>query len=124
MSRRWRRRLGLGLLAPLALTLAVCRPDDQRTDTVDPTRARSNLPAATVAQLDSGTAAFRAHDFEAALRHYRAATEISPEEAGGWFGVYMTQRALGNEAAADSALLRVREVAPGASLLHDTAGGA
>lgn len=109
--------------------LIACRPDDQRTETIDPAeaqRSREELPEELIAHLDSGGAAFRRDDYQTALDHYRSATEIGPDVAAAWFGVYMAQQALGNAAAADSALARVQSIAPGASLVHprpaDTAG--
>jgi Flp pilus assembly protein TadD len=81
------------------------------------------MPAPAVAQLDSGNAAYRRAAYEPALRHYVRVTELAPDQAVGWFGLYMAHHALGNLEAADSALARAREVAPGASLLRDTVGG-
>ena len=108
----------------LALTAAVaCRPDDQRTDTVDPTEAmqvRAHWPPEVAAQLDSGSAAFRSNDHEAALRHYRRVTEMEPDIAAGWFGVYMAEHALGNAEAAAAAYERAQGIVPGATLLHPT----
>ncbi len=106
----------------LALAAAVsCRPDDQRTEDLDPTggaQSRENMPPEAVAQLDSGSAAFRLDDFEAALVHYTRVTELAPDFGAGWFGVYMSQRELGNQEAAEAALERAQGVGPGASLLH------
>lgn len=103
-----------------------CRPDDQRTETMDPVKAmqaRANMPKEVVAQLDSGTSAFRADDLAEALRHYTRVTELAPDVAAGWFGVYMAQDALGDDAAAAAALKRAQAVVPGATLLHDGSGG-
>lgn len=99
-----------------------CRPDDQRTDTLDPEagmQTREQLPHEVVAQLDSGTAAFRADDFERALTHYRRVTELAPDFGAGWFGMYMAEQALGRPEAAEAALERARGVVPGATLLHN-----
>jgi len=113
-----------GLVAAVLVLVAMvsCRPDDQRTDTLDAQQgmqAREDMPPAAVAQLDSGTAAFRADDFEAALRHYTAVTEIAPDIGAGWFGVYMAAEALGDTERAEEALERARGVVPGATLLHN-----
>jgi len=113
-----------GLVAALLVLAAVvsCRPDDQRTDTLDAQQgmqAREDMPPAAVAQLDSGTTAFRADDLEAALRHYTRVTEISPDIGAGWFGVYMAAEALGDTERAEEALERARGVVPGATLLHN-----
>jgi len=100
-----------------------CRPEDQRTETLDPlgSQTRAELPAEVIAQLDSGSAAYREDNFAGALAHYTEATRRGPDVAAGWFGVYMAQTRLGNAAAADSALERARDVAPGATLIHPTA---
>ena len=108
-----------------ALSVASCRPADQRTDSLDPTagsQARSAMPAEVVAQLDSGSQAFRDGDFEGALRHYGEVTELAPEIGAGWFGIYMAQRELGDETAAQVALDRARDLVPGATLMHPDTG--
>lgn len=110
----------------LLAAAASCRaaPEDQRTDTMDVQEAiqqeRESLPVEVVAQLDSGSAAFRADDHQKALAHYTRATEIAPEVAAAWFGIYMAQQALGNAAAAKEALDRAQSVEPGATLLRPT----
>ena len=110
-------------VAVLVLAAAYsCRPDDQRTDTLDPVQAmqaRENMPPEVVAQLDSGSQAFRTQNFEAALGHYEKVTEMAPEVGAGWFGVYMAEDALGNEPAAFEALERARELVPGATMIRD-----
>lgn len=72
----------------------------------------SGLPAELQAQIDSGNAAYRAKDYEAALRHYREAARRDPDEPTTWFGVAMAAGALGDEALADSARQRVQQLAP------------
>ena len=115
-------------MRPLTLALAAllavgCAPEDQRTETLDVQGegTRAGLPAAVTAQLDSGSAAYRAEDFETALAHYTRAAEMAPDEPPGWFGIYMTQHRLGNEDAAVEAFERAQGLAPGASLIHPTA---
>lgn len=101
--------------------IGACRPDDQSTGSIkqeDVRKARTELPRAAVAHLDSGNAAYRAKDYPRAIQHYQAATRIDSEQAAPWFGIYMAERALGNVAAADSALQRAQKIAPGASLIH------
>lgn len=71
-------------------------------------------------ELDSANAAFRSGDLEAALAHYRVVTRMEPELAAGWYGVGMTQEALGNAAAADSAMMRAHRLAPEIPLRHPT----
>jgi len=99
-------------------------PEDQRTDTMNVPQAvrreRESLPVEVTAQLDSGSAAFRADDYQAALAHYAKATEIAPDVAAAWFGVYMAQEALGDSAAARDALAKAQAAEPGATLIHRT----
>jgi tetratricopeptide (TPR) repeat protein len=102
---------------------AGCRPEDQRTDTIDLQEAlqeREGLDPAVVMHLDSGSALFRAEDHQGALEHYRRATELDPDAAAAWFGVYMAERALGNVEAAAEALQRAQRQVPGATLLRTT----
>lgn len=111
------------LALALALAALGCRPDDQETGSVTPEavrEARSELPAQVLAHLDSGNARYEDHDYQAALEHYRAVVDGAPDAAAGWFGIYMAQLALGNTAAADSAMERARDLAPGASLIRPT----
>ena len=111
------------MTALLLLAAAVsCRPDDQRTDTLDPhqgMQTREQMAPAVLAQLDSGSASYRADDYDGALRHYRRVTELDPDVGAGWFGVYMAEQALGRPEAAQEALDRARGVVPGATLLHN-----
>ena len=114
----------LSALCVLAL-LPACRPDDQRTDSVDPNAAaqeRASWPAAMVAQIDSGNAAIRADDFEAARRHFATATESAPEVAAGWFGLYLAEQGLGRAEEAADALERAQAIQSGASLIHHEPG--
>ena len=115
-------RLLLGVL--LLGGLVGCRADDQRTDTLDPERAmqrREAFPEAGMAQLDSGNVAFGEERHEAALAHYRRATEIMPDNAASWFGIAMAAGALGRPELADSALTEARKHAPGATMIHPVA---
>jgi tetratricopeptide (TPR) repeat protein len=109
----------------LLAAVVSCRPDDRRTDTFDPQEAmqhREDLPADVLAQIDSGSAAFREDDHEGALAHYTRATELAPDLGAAWFGVYMAQNALGNQEAAKAALDKAQSVNPGATLLRPTQG--
>lgn len=114
------RLLGPGFLVLAMVGPAACTPDDQRTETLDVQgeSTRAGLSEEVVEALDSGSAAYRERDYERALEHYSHVTEQAPEEAPGWFGVYMVHQATGNLEAADSALQRVRDLAPGASIVH------
>jgi hypothetical protein len=109
------------MILALAATLS-CRPDDQRTDTLDPhegMQARADMAPEVLAQLDSGNAAFRVDDHARALVHYRRVTELAPDLGVGWFGVYMAEEAMGNAGEAEAALERARSAVPGATLLHE-----
>jgi tetratricopeptide (TPR) repeat protein len=114
------RRFLVGLCAACLLT-ACEPPEDQETGSIDRDEvldSRSSLDPAVVAALDSGNTAYRVGDYEGALDHYQHALEIDDDLAAGWFGLYMAHLALGNDAAADSAMARARGLAPGASLIH------
>jgi hypothetical protein len=106
----------------LCATAGSCsRPDDQKTDSIgkeDANAARSELSASARAQLDSGNIAYRAKSYDRARAHYERVTQIDKDAPAGWFGIYMTEQARGNAAAADSALRRVQKQAPGATLVH------
>ena len=115
-------RIGVTMVA--LLVLASCRGDeglrdDQATGSIDSAawRAARELPQDVLAALDSGNAAFRAKDYNAARDQYRRAIELAPEESAGWFGLSMVERQLGNVAAADSAMQRVTELTPQSSLV-------
>ena len=119
-------RIAIATVALLAL--AACRGDeglrdDQATGSIDSAawRAARDLPQDVLAALDSGNAAFRARDYEAARAQYRRAIELAPEQSAGWFGLSMVERQLGNAAAADSAMQRVTELTPQSSLVAPAA---
>ena len=103
--------------------MSACRPDEATTDHLDPAHImeqRENLSPEVRTHLDSGSAAFRRDDHEAALDHYTQATDIDPNAAAAWFGVYMAQQALGNEEAATEAMARAQSTVPGATLINPT----
>jgi hypothetical protein len=80
-----------------------------------------DLPAELQTRLDSANAAYRGRDYARALGLFEEVTRLAPELAAGWYGVGMTQGALGNRAAADSAMLRVHRLAPELPLQHPAA---
>ena len=106
----------------IVLATACRQPgDDQTTESIgteEIRKARAEPAPELVAQLDSGNDAYKAKDWERALRHYRAVTRLDEEMPAGWFGIYMVEMARGNAPAADSALQRAQKRAPGASLIH------
>jgi hypothetical protein len=102
-----------------------CRPDDQRTDSVDPNAGvqdRALWSEEMRMHVDAGNAAIRADSFDVARDHFLAATELEPDVAAGWFGLYMAEQGRGDEEAAAAALERAQAIASGASLIHPEGG--
>ncbi len=119
-----RTAIAVGLVA----MLAACGGDSSEnaptlgTSTAGgPNPAREQIPPEVGLQLDSGNLAFRDHEYEAALRYYEKANELSPHITATWFGISMAKRALGDTAAADSAMMMAQRLAPGMNLAHPTA---
>lgn len=113
----------------LVLAAIGCRPDDQKTSTLDAEGAkqtRADISPALAMHLDSGNAAFRRKDYVKAREHYDAAIKADDKQPAGWFGIYMVELALGNAEAAGKALDKAQGMVPGATLIHpkpgDTAG--
>jgi tetratricopeptide (TPR) repeat protein len=100
----------------LALSVAACgtQTDEANRTTLggEPAQQGGGLPAEIQAPIDSGNVAYRARDYEAALRHYQVATSRSENEPTAWFGVAMAAEAMGNRALADSARSRINRLAP------------
>lgn len=61
------------------------------------------------AQLDSGNAAFRKKAYDEALGRYRKASDLAPQHAAPFFGMYMVARATNNNKLADSAMAEIRK---------------
>jgi uncharacterized membrane-anchored protein len=99
---------------------------DQRTGSISPReaqqRARDSLGPGVIAAIDSGNARYREGEFEAARSHFQGVLERDSTVAAAWFGLYMTERALGNQDAADRALERAGELSGGPSMLRPSAG--
>lgn len=116
------------LAALVAAVLVACgggeTPTPRAGDGADTTATgtsvvpRRDMPPEVAAQIDSGNAAYRAREFEEARRHFLRATELDPDLATAWFGVHMAEKALGNAAAADSALRRAGEAGEAARSHH------
>lgn len=117
-------RGSVGLLAAgLIVTMgAACGGGEQKTDTkrmpLGENPARSQLPEGVPALLDSGNAAYRTGDYQRAESFYRRIVDDHPDLAAAWFGIYMAERAMGNQAAADSALSRAGGMSDEASEAH------
>ena len=130
-----KRPLYIAIVAlPVAFLAAGCgggEQDGETERTGDMTRqrigqAQSSLPPAVSAKLDSGNTAYRAGDYERALAHYRAATDLDEEAAAPWFGVYMAYSAMGREDSARAALERAGSMSESGGAFHgggDTAPG-
>lgn len=97
-------------LVGLAFLGTGCQGEDgQRTGDLDPGAAqerRAQLSPEIAAALDSGNRAYRSEDYETARSQFRRALEADSGTAAAWFGLYMSERALGNEEAAREALER------------------
>lgn len=111
------------LLLLLAVMLAACGADrgDERVPLDGPSGAQGvveELPPELQERLDSANLAFRGGDYSEALRHFEELTSEAPNLAAGWYGVGMTQSALGNAEAADSAMMQVHRLAPEIPLEH------
>lgn len=115
------------LLLSIAWALPACggeeTPPPQRRslDSEQPAERPGLSPAAAV-HVDSGNAAYRAGDYEEARRQFRAAVEAQPESQAAWFGVYMAERALGNEDSAEAALERAGDLPHPGGFLHAPPG--
>jgi hypothetical protein len=107
------------LLSVIVLLVACTdpQPDTHADGTADPsdsaaaTNAGPASLAALSAVLDSAREAYEAGNPAGALAHYRNAIESDSTLAAAWFGVFITQRALGDTVAADSAFRRSRRLA-------------
>lgn len=102
------------LALALALAAGACAPEgEEQTGSMTEERARDAreaLPAEVVSRIDSGNAAYREGRYEEAASVYRRIVEADPDVAAGWFGLYMAERALGNEDAAEEALERAESI--------------
>jgi hypothetical protein len=66
------------------------------------------------AALDSGNVLYRAKSYDAALVQYRRAAELSPTESAPLVGIMMVADVTKNTKLADSTLVRIRALSPGA----------
>lgn len=108
-----------------ALLLAACTGDQGDRVPLDRSGSERSLQAEALppeiqSRLDSGNAAYRARDYEGALAHFTEVSRLAPDLAAGWYGIGMTWSALGNQAAADSAMMRAHRLAPDVPLQHPT----
>lgn len=83
--------------------------------------ARANWSPELTAAIDSANALYAADDYEGAAAMFTEITEDNPELGVAWFGLYMAERAQGNDEAADAALAKAEEYSPGLGRMHDAA---
>lgn len=95
-------KLRLMILVGCGIAVAACSSDKDS--------GKVSLTAQTA--LDSGNVAYRRGDFQAANEFFRQAAKADPKNVAGWYGVYMAESKLGNQAAADSAQAIVAQMAP------------
>lgn len=84
----------------------------------DMTVARDEIPHEIAVLIDAGNAAFSSGDYETAREHYLGAASRDSTVAAAWYGVAMTERAMGNDEAADAALQRLGEIGATAAPHH------
>lgn len=136
MSRRFTSAIALALPLIAGLVLAGCQGEEASSTDRRPLgelraaaggngdgadRETRDRPPAVTSQLDSGNVAYRQGDYRRARTHYRRAVEQDSASNAAWFGVYMAENALGNEAAADSALRHAGGLA-GSEAMHPAPG--
>lgn len=109
------RPLPLLALVGAAVVWTGCGRDDPLDEM---TVVREEIPHEVAVLIDAGNAAYRAGDYETARQHYRGAASRDSTVAAAWYGVAMSERALGNTAAADSALSRLGDVGATAAPHH------
>lgn len=115
-----RGRPALAAASPLLVAALLTGMTTACAEEASELRGRADWPTGLAAVVDSGNAAYRAGDYREARRHFRAAARGAPDVGTAWFGVYMAERALGNQAAADSALRWVGELGDAARFHHGT----
>jgi tetratricopeptide (TPR) repeat protein len=104
---------------PLTLFSALLLASGCSSDPLDDmTVARDEIPHEIAVLLDAGNAAFSSGDYETAREHYQGAATRDSTVAAAWYGVAMTERALGNDEAADAALARIGEIGATAAPHH------
>ena len=102
------------VLCSAALVGSGCSSDPLEDMTV----ARDEIPHEIAVLIDAGNAAFSSGEYETAREHYLGAASRDSTVAAAWYGVAMTERALGNDEAADAALGRLGEMGATAAPHH------
>jgi hypothetical protein len=70
--------------------------------------AANPLPRDALIALDSGNALYRLKKYSDALVQYRLATKRAPDDASGYFGIYMVADATKNRPLLDSAVVALQ----------------
>jgi len=114
------------IVIPLVLFSAALVGSGCGSDPLDDmTVARDEIPQEIAVLIDAGNAAFSSGDYETAREHYLGAASRDSTVAAAWYGIAMTERALGNDEAAGAALGRLGEMGATAAPHHvagDSAG--
>jgi tetratricopeptide (TPR) repeat protein len=111
-------------LAAAAALLVACSggPEDTAEKVpLTPPEQSTALKGPEHIQLDSGNVAYRAKQYEQALRYYKSAAQLKPDFSAAWFGVYMAEDKLGNKEGAAEAMERAKTLGAAAALHHPTA---
>ncbi len=74
-------------------------------------RSADSGPLRSQALIDSGNAAFRVKDYEAAARRYASAVALQPEDPAAHYGLGMALSRLGRDDEARQAYGKARELA-------------
>lgn len=91
------------------------QPQEQSQD------ARADWPEGLAAEVDDANTAYAEGRYEDAAGMYRQMTADHPDIGTLWFGLYLSESALGNDEAAEAALEKVEEMVPGLLQMHDQA---
>lgn len=117
----------VALIAVFAVVSCNKKPagEDQKTGDVtseDVKAAREGWPEEASKELDAANESYRQKDYKAALEHYENMLKGNESNRDiavtGYFGIYMTQTALGDSTAASAAQAKLQSLAPDASLLQ------
>ena len=78
--------------------------------THSPKDEQAILLARSQALIDSGNAAYRAHDYGLAAKRYAAASIVKKDDPAAWFGLGMALTRLGRDEEARAAYAKAREL--------------
>ena len=120
-------KIRLWMTALAVLAVAACgEQESQRVELGEDQESqaqqgRANWPEELEVQVDSANLEYMNEEYQASADRYRAMTERYPEIGTLWFGLYMAENALGNQDAAQAALVKAEELAPGLGSMHEAA---